>query len=297
MHILVLCGGDSDEREVSLRSGAAAASALRQAGYAVTEADPLDDFTDLLTDIDVVFPVLHGKGGEDGTIQKVLEEKNVPFVGSDSTASALCFDKHLYKQFLTQHTIDCAQSDLVSWQQFTDHPLAQKPYVLKPFDGGSSIDTFIVPDVTAVPLDEIQKAFTRHDRMLLEEYVEGIETTVTILGDRALPVVEIIPPAGKVFDYENKYNGATAELCPPQNIDETTQQKLQNLALQIHKLTGCKHLSRTDIIVTPEGRLVPLETNTIPGMTDQSLVPRAAQVAGIPMPELCKRLVGLATTN
>lgn len=157
MHVLVLSGGDSDEREVSLRSGAAVANALRHAGHTVTEADPVTDFTKKLTGIDVVFPVLHGKGGEDGAIQKLLEEKDIPFVGSGSVASALCFDKHAYKQFLQQQDIDCAQSDLVSAKTFGNHLLAKKPYVLKPYDGDSSIDTFIVPDPLDAPISESNK--------------------------------------------------------------------------------------------------------------------------------------------
>lgn len=297
MRILVLAGGDSDEREVSLRSGDAVVRALRTAGYTVGEADPRNGLTaNTLADGDVVFPVLHGKGGEDGVIQKQLESLSIPFVGAGSTASALCFDKHTYKRFLAQNNIDCAQSDLVNYEAYKKHKLTQKPYVLKPYDGGSSIDTFLVRDIDNPP-EAIKAAFEKHNQLLLEELAEGIETTVAILGDQPLPVIEIIPPKNEAFDFKNKYNGRAQELCPPQTVDIETQHKLQDLALHIHKLSGCRHLSRTDIIVTPEGRLVPLETNTIPGMTDQSLVPKAAQAASISMPELVHKLVQQAMTN
>ena len=184
----------------------------------------------------------------------------------------------------------------MNYEQYLHHPLTQKPYVLKPYDGGSSIDTFLVRDITS-PSRDIKAAFDKHGKLLLEELIEGVETTVAVIGEQALPVIEIIPPENEIFDYENKYNGRTQELCPPISIDTTTQKRLQKLALDMHNLTGCRHMSRTDIIVTPKGRLIPLETNTIPGMTDQSLVPKAAQVDGTSMSELCKKLVIFATTD
>ena len=130
--------------------------------------------------------------------------------------------------------------------------------------------------------------------MLLEELVEGIEITVAVVGDQALPVIEIIPPEAGEFDYENKYNGRSQELCPPEHVAEDIQAEARDLALRTHNLTGCRDFSRTDMILTPLGELWILETNTIPGMTDQSLLPKAAAAAGIPMPLLCDRLVQMA---
>lgn len=298
--IVVLSGGISDEREVSLRSGAAVTNALQTAGYAVSQFDPRHGIAGLLSSLDddtVVFPVLHGKGGEDGTIQAELEAKNARFVGSDSKASALCFDKWEYFKFLEDKSILLPKTELVDQDEFEASGLTNQPFVLKPVDGGSSIDTFIVRDPENYNYKAIEEAFDRHDRMLLQELIEGQELTVGVLGESALPVIEIIPPSGAEFDYENKYNGATIELCPPQTIPGPTQREAQNLALKIHNLTGCRDFSRTDFIMTEAGKLYVLETNTIPGMTDQSLLPKAAYVAGLVMPDVVDQLVKAALSR
>lgn len=300
MNVLVLCGGASDEREVSLRSGKAVASALESAGHQAKLYDTAHGIENLATKVssyDVVFPVLHGKGGEDGALQKILESLNVPFVGSGSKASELCFDKQIYKDYLAQKGYELAASKLVNAQTIWDNPLTKRPFVLKPNDGGSSIDTFIVRDLREAPRKSIEQALARHNHMLLEGLVAGIEATVAVLDNQALPVIEIIPPINEEFDYANKYNGKTQELCPPKNISQEVQIKLQDLALAIHRDTDCRHYSRTDIMVADDGKLVPLETNTIPGMTEQSLVPKAAANAGMSMPELVDILVHLAISE
>jgi D-alanine-D-alanine ligase len=133
--------------------------------------------------------------------------------------------------------------------------------------------------------------------MLLEQLVEGVEIAVPVLDNHALPVIEIIPPSGGEFDYENKYNGASQELCPPQHVTQSVQHRAQQLAEKIHSLCGCRDYSRTDMIVRPDGSLTVLETNTIPGMTEQSLFPKAAAVAGLSMAELCTQLVELALSR
>jgi D-alanine-D-alanine ligase len=299
MHILVIAGGNSDEREVSLRSGAAVQLALQAAGYQATVLDPSQAPLDasLATRYQVAFPIIHGQGGEDGILQRQLEAIHIPYVGTGVAASELCFDKGRYRDLLRAHNLPLAEGAIVSWPEFQHHPLADQPFVLKPFDGGSSIDTFIVRDPSQAPQPEIAAAFTRHPKMLLEQLIDGIEITVGVLGEQALPVIEIVPPSDGEFDYENKYNGATQELCPPQHVDEVVQTQAQELARQIHQLCECRHLSRTDIIVTPNNQLVVLETNTLPGMTDQSLFPRAASVAGIDMPSLCSQLVTMVADH
>ncbi len=292
--VLVLAGGSSNEREVSLRSGEAVRQALQANGYEVSVYDPKDGketLDGLLGSVDVVFPALHGQGGEDGTIQAYLEAKGKPFVGPDSQASELCFDKWRYKQHVINRQFLCPKGALVHKDNIWKNELSKGPFVLKPVSGGSSIDTFIVREPSATDNLAIEKALNNYDEMLLEELILGIETTVAILGNQALPMVEIVPPADQEFDYENKYNGKTQELCPPQNIGQNLQHTAQNIALEIHRSTGCKGMSRTDIIITPEGQLYVLETNTIPGLTDQSLLPKAAQAAGINMPELVKILI------
>ncbi|HSW75092.1 MAG TPA: D-alanine--D-alanine ligase [Candidatus Saccharimonadales bacterium] len=292
--IIVLAGGVSGEREVSLRSGAAVANALKAKGYKVSIVDPANNFEaqrDEIMRAEVVFPVLHGIGGEDGDLQALLDIWDVRYVGSAEDASRLCFDKVAYKTFLRPHGIPFAKDAVVNQHDFWQSKLIKKPFVLKPFDGGSSLDTYIIRDVKNVPHAAIDASFAVHDTMLLEELIEGIEITVAVVGTQAMPVIEIIPPASGEFDYENKYNGKTQELCPPKSVPVASQKIAQELAERIHKLCGCRDLSRTDMICRTDGSLVVLETNTLPGMTDQSLLPKAAAQNGMPMPELVDYLV------
>lgn len=296
--VVVLCGGSSNEREVSLRSGSAVAEALETAGYEVVVLDPASSSFDEMVDGDVVFPVLHGAGGEDGSLQAQLEKRGVRYVGSDADASHLCFDKWTYRHVIIDAGLPMAEGAMVHADTFTGHPLTRQPYVLKPVSGGSSIDTFIVRDPSEAPETAIHEAFDRHSNMLLERLISGTELTVGVLGDEALPVIEIIPPGSGEFDYENKYNGKTQELCPPEHVGAIVQKQAQELAKQAHVFTGCRDFSRTDILVeTATGKLYLLETNTIPGLTTQSLFPKMAQTAGVAMPELCKQLVEMALSR
>lgn len=291
----MLCGGNSDEREVSLRSGNAVAQALEAAGYDVAVLDPKTASFDEIVQCDVVFPVLHGTGGEDGSLQAELGKRGVRYVGSDADASHLCFDKWTYRHVVIDAGLPMAEGALVQADTFTGHPLTRQPYVLKPVTGGSSIDTFIIRDPSESPESAIHEAFERHPNMLLEHLIVGAELTVGILGDEALPVIEIIPPSEGEFDYENRYNGKTQELCPPQHISEQVQKIAQELAKKAHLFTGCRDFSRTDIMhETATGKLYLLETNTIPGMTEQSLFPKMAATAGVAMPELCGQLIETA---
>ena len=297
--ILVLGGGSSAEREVSLRSAAAVAKALRSAGYSVTEADPADlseaELIEIAQSCDVTFLIVHGAGGEDGTLQRIFEQHRIPFVGADATISDLCFDKPKLKEKYASLDINMPAGMMVSNSTIGQSPLAAKPFVLKPYEGGSSIDTFIVHDPARADQEAIEAALDKYSEMLLEELIPGTEITVAVVLDEVFPVIEIIPPVGAEFDYENKYNGKTAELCPPQHISEEVQKAAQELALRLHKELGINDLSRTDMIVRDSDEsLVVLETNTLPGMTDQSLVPKAAAVAGYDMPTLCSRLVEAA---
>lgn len=244
---------------------------------------------------DVVFPVLHGAGGEDGVLQAKLEKQNAQYVGSDSQASQICFDKWDYRQLVVAAGLPMAPGDMVTdHDAYLNHHLVRSLHVLKPVRGGSSIDTLIVRDISHQPIAALKETFGRYPAMLLEELVVGTELTVGILGGSALPVIEIIPPEKGEFDYENKYNGATQELCPPRNVNLATQQAAQALALKAHQLTGCRDFSRTDIMCDKSGNLFLLETNTIPGMTTQSLFPKMAATASISMPELCTQLVEMA---
>ena len=292
-----MAGGNSPEREISLRSGVAVAAALQKSGYEVIKADPAGSLQKLLPDlksVDVVFPALHGAGGEDGQLQLFLERHNVKFIGSGNLASKLCFNKHSYDQLLVKNGILTPRTELVTADEFADAPLADKPFILKPNDGGSSIDNIIVRDASHKDEAAIRGAFDQYPKLLLQELISGVEITVGVLGTASLPVIEIVPPQDQEFDYKNKYNGATREICPPEHVSEAQQVEAQKLAKRIHELCGCRDLSRTDIIIGEGGKLYVLETNTIPGLTDQSLLPKAAAAAGIDMPALCDRLVKAA---
>ena len=294
MRILVLSGGDSPEREVSIRSGDAVLTALNEAGYETFRYDPIEGDDGLKTsvaDADIVFPILHGVNGEDGVIQKKLEDLGKPFLGSTSEVSALTFDKELTHEKLEEDGILMPRRAVVSLN--VDHELFKTPFVLKPINGGSSVDTLIAHVSDAESLTTATQLLEKYDKMLLEELVVGQEITVPVVGNEALPVILIIPPEDGVFDYENKYNGKTSEICPvaESQINNKLQSEAQNLALQVHKLVGARHLSRTDMILTPDGRLFVLEINTMPGMTAQSLLPNSANVAGMDMPKLVTRFI------
>ena len=291
--INVVCGGQSSEREVSLRSGNAVANALRQIGYDVRVLDTSDN-DETMANCEVVFPVLHGIGGEDGEFQARLEKLGVTFVGTDATGSKLCMDKSAYRAFMIERGFLMPQGVTVDETSYFSHPLSRQAHVLKPVDGGSSVDTYIFRDPNLRDEEKLRDSFARNNEMILEELITGTEVTVGILGDKPLPVIEIIPPAEGEFDFENKYNGLTQELTPPPHVTSDLQLKVQNTAFEAHIAAGCRDFSRSDFIITDKGDCYLLETNTIPGMTDQSLFPKAAAIAGFPMPKLVDILVGFA---
>jgi len=202
-------------------------------------------------------------------------------------------NKVVIKELLLENGLPTPEFMVVTRDTLDASPLVDRPFILKPLDDGSSVGLVVVRDL---PYDQnkIDKVFTAHHEMLMEELVDGVEITVPILGGETLPIVEIVPPAGEEFDYENKYNGETTELCPPRNVSEPTQAEARRVALKLHQLSGVRHLSRTDMIVRPNGALVVLEINTLPGMTSHSLFPVAAKAAGLSFTELVERLVRLA---
>ena len=292
MKVLVLLGGTSNEREVSFRSGGAVADALRAAGYEVLEYDPAEGYAGLsqfVGKVDCVFPILHGKGGEDGSIQLELEKLNLKYLGSDSKVSRLCFNKNEFKKILNKLSILTPKWEVVNGENVAQSELINHPYVLKPIGGGSTIDAYIVRDPKSAGYDE--QVFEKYQQMLLEELIEGDEVTVSVLSDTALPVIEIIPPEGQEFDFENKYNGATKEICPPKNVSAEHQTEAQKSAVKIHEIVGARHLSRVDFMIDRSGKLYVLELNTMPGLTGQSLYPKSAAEAGLPMPELVSEFV------
>lgn len=295
MDVFVLGGGDSPEREVSLRSSAAVASAGHQAGFNIIQLDPGDDSFDLgkIPAGAIVLPILHGKGGEDGVLQAELEKRGIAYLGSDSASSAKSFDKWLTRQALATAGLPIAEGYLVTETTYHQNPMSKKPHVLKIKGGGSSIGTLIVRRPDKLNEAELKSIFSMEPEAVLEELIEGIETTVPILDQEALTPIEIIPPEGVEFDYENKYNGRTQELCPPSSIPDDVQKQCMELAERVHAAMDCRHLSRVDIMIGDGGRLVVLEINTIPGLTDQSLFPKSATVSGMDMPQLVTRFIDM----
>ncbi len=297
VRILILYGGDSPEREVSLRSGSAVADALRTAGYAVTMYDPKLGHNGLLVAVaavDIVFPILHGVNGEDGVIQKELEDIGVPFLGSDSNVSRICFDKISTHRILEASGILMPSYSTVSLDNL-GHELFMKPFVLKPIHGGSSLDTLIARTIDMETSEMAHRLLEKYPHMLLEELISGQEITVPILDNTTLPVIAIVPPDESEFDYENKYNGKSKEICPVPSdmVSKSLCAKASEIALQVHAILGARHLSRVDMIVDPTGKIHTLEINTMPGMTDRSLMPIAAMASGMDMPKFTTRLVDL----
>lgn len=297
MRVLVIGGGISGERKISLKSAKAVQEAALAAGHEAVfyDWDGNWDWLDKnLQDFDLALPILHGVGGEDGQIQEYLETKHIKYLGSGPKASRLCFDKEKTRQVLAKNGVLVSRGGLVDFSQYRASPLSKLPHVLKPVDGGSSLETLIYRSPKNIDPSAAVNLFDKHKTMLLEEYINGTEATMPILEGKDLPVIEIIPPEGETFDYENKYNGKTDELCPPRNINPQRQKRLQALGRKVHDYLGCKHISRVDVIISGEKDYI-LEANTIPGLTNASLFPKSAQVIGIDMPELVDYLIKLAS--
>ncbi len=295
MKIVVLGGGDSVEREVSLRSAKNVAQGLRDAGHDVVEVDTVNGL-DILDNIDpksIVFPILHGAGGEDGSIQSELEARHFKYLGSGIEANKNSFDKSKTKQILAKGGLPLAKGEVVTQDSYWTSHLQKHPHVLKVCRGGSSLGTYIVKDSKNIDKEQVTKVFALDDSAILEELVEGIEITIPILGNKALPVIEIVPPNNEEFNYENKYNGKTQDICPAVSISSEQQAKAQRLAEKVHELLGCRHWSRVDMIVRPNGDIIVLEINTIPGMNVQSLYPVSAREAGYSLPQLMNEFIRL----
>ena len=292
LNIAVMLGGPSAEREVSLRSGAAVAKALRSLGHDVTELDPRTPDWNLSAETDVVFLALHGTYGEDGTVQKRLDELGVAYTGCDAEASRIAFDKVLTKQ-------SCVQSGVPTPRFVTVHSATEPfpanfsvPLVVKPSRQGSSVGLEFVERVEDWPA-ALASSLKFDSEVLVEEKIIGRETTVGILAGKALPVVEVRPHNG-VYDAHSKYTpGATEYFCPA-DFDAATTKRIQAAALGAFRAVGGRDYARVDVMVRADGAPVVLEVNTLPGMTETSLLPKAAAAAGINFAELCQRMVDLA---
>jgi D-alanine-D-alanine ligase len=292
LNITVMLGGPGAEREVSLRSGAAVARALRSLGHEVQELDPRDGAWTLPAGTDVVFLVLHGTYGEDGTVQRRLDELGALYTGCDAESSRIAFDKVLTKQRCQASGVPTAAFLVVNSARAPLPKEFQPPLVAKPVRQGSSVGLQFVEqsgDWSAA----LAEALKFDSEVLIEEKIAGRETTVGILGGEALPVVEVRPKAGS-YDYGNKYTAGRTEYFCPADFDAATTGRIQAAALGAFRAVGGRDYARVDVMVRPNGEPVVLEVNTLPGMTETSLLPKAAAAAGLSYAQLCQRMVDLA---
>lgn len=294
--VLVLMGGGSSEREVSLLSGENVVKNLDKQKY---EAVPfiLKENNENLWEIakikpDVVFIALHGTYGEDGSMQGSLELMGIPYTGSGVLASALGMNKIYFKKYIASENIQTAKC-LTIKDYNADIPL-KFPYVVKPVNGGSSVGVSII-NGEADKRTAFESAFKYDEEAIVEEFIKGTEITCAVLGNDkpiALPIVEIIPK-NEFFDYEAKYTEGKSEEIVPARLSGDLTEKVQEIAVKVHKLIGCRGFSRTDMIIKSDVPYV-LEINTIPGLTPASLFPKAAAAAGISFPKLLDKIIQLA---
>ncbi len=300
-HVAVLMGGWSAEREVSLRSGKACAAALSRLGYRVTPIDAGRDVAAALTAIkpDVALNVLHGRPGEDGTLQGVLEILGIPYSHSGVLASAIAMHKGYAKAIFRAAGIPVAEDLIVSRLEAAQRHLMSPPYVIKPMAEGSSVGVFIITEEHPRPPQELYRGdWAFGEQVLIERYIPGKELTCAVLGDRALDVIDIVP-ATRFYDYEAKYAAGGSKHVLPAQILPNVYQEVRRLALAAHSALGCRGVSRADFRYDDQGmgKLVCLEINTQPGMTETSLVPELAAYAGITFGELVQWMVEDASTN
>jgi len=299
----ILMGGPSTEREVSLKSGKAVYENLGKAGLNVTaidiKTDGIEDNIRLIKShtIDVAFIALHGRFGEDGQIQQILEGLAIPYTGSGVQASQLAMDKIASRKIFEASGLAVPrykEEDRISYgaDWIRQNPGFRFPLVIKPTTHGSSIGLSIAEKEKYIN-KSVDLAFSFDKRIVIEEYISGREVTVGILNGKALPVIEIIP-RNKFFDYEAKYQAGFTEYIVPAQLESRIAKKIQDTALSAHRLLGCYGCSRVDLILSKDNTPFVLEVNTIPGLTATSLLPKAARIAGIDFIQLCKMLIHLA---
>lgn len=305
MKVMVLMGGTSTERDVSLRSGQAVSEALRSKGY---EVETLDLQPENLGDIpkahpDVVYLALHGKNGEDGTIQGYLDLLNIPYTGPGLASSAICMNKILTKKLLAYEGLPTADFMTFKKSSFNcDASVAETiverlglPVVVKSASQGSSIGTYIVKSADKI-MEAIEDAFKLDNEVIVEKFIDGIQMTVTIVGNdnpRVYPIIEITAE-NEFYDYESKYTPGMSNHIIPARISESLKKKVDTICEEAYKAAGCRGVSRIDVMADIDENPYILEINTIPGMTATSLVPDAARAIGQSFEELVDELVKLA---
>jgi D-alanine-D-alanine ligase len=293
--IAVLMGGPGSERDVSLATGRGVSKALRSLGAEVVEVDVRDENFALPKDVDLAFITIHGTFGEDGQLQKILETRGVPYTGDGVEPSHAAFDKIVSKEKFREHNVVTPKWEVI---EAGKRPTIPIPLVVKPARQGSTVGVVIVKN--ASELDAALSEAGKYDRkLLIEEFVSGRELTIGVLGDQALPILEIIPKGG-FYDFNNKYPflnpqaGGGAEHVCPAKIDPAKTKQIQEEALRAFRALGLVVYGRVDVLLSDSGDPFVLEVNTIPGMTEASLLPEAAAAADMGYVDLCARIIALS---
>jgi D-alanine-D-alanine ligase len=293
--IAVLMGGPGSERDVSLATARGVSKALRSRGAEVFEIDVRDENFELPKDVDLAFITIHGTFGEDGQIQRILDKRGVLYTGDGAGESEIAFDKIESKKKFQAARVTTPRWEVISE---TERPTLPLPFVIKAPRQGSTVGVYIIKEIEQLEA-ALAEARTFDRRLLVEEFIPGRELTVGILGGQVLPILEIIPKGG-FYDFTNKYPflnpqaGGGAEHVCPANIEELLTRKIQDLALRAYRSIGLRVYSRVDVLLPEKAEPSVLEVNTIPGMTEASLLPEAAAAAGIKYDELCLRIIELS---
>ena len=287
-HLTVLKGGPGSEREVSLRSGAAVAAALRLAGARVDEVEVISTEVHVPEGTELVFNLIHGTFGEDGGLQAILGERGIPYTGEGEEESRIAFDKILTKKALERAGVPTPRSEILRAGEIPSIPL---PIVIKAPRQGSSVGVHLIHDAAEIA-PALADCLLHGEEILIEEMVIGRELTVGVLGDQVLPVVEIKPNEG-FYDYTNKYTKGATEYTVPAPLTPAETEAVQAVSLAAVRALGLRVYSRVDVLLAPDGPTV-LEVNTIPGMTETSLLPKAAAASGLDFVTLCCRIAALS---
>ena len=296
-HIGVLKGGPGSERDVSLATAAGVTNALRSLGVDVSDVDVRNDSFTLPDSVELAFIAIHGTFGEDGQIQQILEDRGIPYTGEGVEKSRIAFDKILSKEKFTAAGVPTPEWEII---RAGERPKMKVPLVIKAPRQGSTVGIYIVKEEAELE-PSLAEAAKYDQQLLIEKFVPARELTVGVLGDQALPIIEIIAKEG-FYDFAEKYpflnpnaapGGGAQHVCPAHLSDEQTRQ-IQDLALRAHRSLGLEVYCRVDVMLPENGGPTVLELNTIPGMTPTSLLPEAAGVAGISYPQLCARIIELS---
>ena len=288
----VVRGGLSAERRISLRSGRAVTRAFKRVGVPVFPIDPADrkNFSRKILEADILFIALHGKGGEDGVLQKMLERKRIRFTGSPSRACMKSFDKSVSKRHFEKLGVPTPEYAILTQKNWRKAASAfPVPFFAKPLDGGSSQGVFLVEDFRG-SAEKLRRSVLRFGRLLIEKKITGRELTAGLLGDLRLPVVEV-KPSRPFYDYKAKYTKGMTTYEVPANIPAKVAKKIQAIAHRVYRGLGLRGFSRVDVMLDRKNRPYVLEVNSIPGLTEFSLLPKAARAIGISFEELCLRVL------